>query len=154
MSCEQNTIIDEGLWESFQELMDTDDDYTYLVLSHYPEMHHCIKTGRDYEIYEKAFDALLNYDYEGMIEDMKKVIRRYYNKEIMKETEKYNENLIKYRKLIKSQDLLRDVYCTENGVSTNILRALDVLFSVTINEFGKEHNLGFVSGTAKKMVTI
>jgi hypothetical protein len=72
----------------------------------------------------------------------------------MKETEKYNENLIKYRKLIKSQDLLRDVYCTENGVSTNILRALDVLFSVTINEFGKEHNLGFVSGTAKKMVTI
>jgi len=66
------------------------------------------------------------------------------------QTIKYNENLIKYRKLIESQDLLREVYCTQNGISENILRALDVLFSVAINEFGKEHDLGFISGTAKK----
>jgi hypothetical protein len=66
------------------------------------------------------------------------------------QTIKYNENLIKFRKLIESQDLLREVYCTQNGISENILRALDVLFSVAINEFGKEHDLGFISGTAKK----
>lgn len=78
MSCEQNTIIEEGLWEAFEELMETDFDYQYLVLSHYSEMILCVKNGRAYEIYEKAFDALLEFDYEGMCNDMKRTIRLYY----------------------------------------------------------------------------
>ena len=78
MSCEQNTIIEEGLWEAFEELMETDDDYQYLVVSQYPEMQWRVKEGRGYEIYEKAFDALVNFDYEGMCNDMELTIRLYY----------------------------------------------------------------------------
>lgn len=61
--------------------------------------------------------------------------------------DQFTDGRDKFRVLIASQDLLRNVMCQESGKAFTILRELDKQFSKAINAFGEIHHLGSVSNT-------
>jgi hypothetical protein len=58
---------------------------------------------------------------------------------------KPSRELIKFRKLIKAQDLIRNVYCDEENKVKRELRDIDKYLSVAINNFATQNLINSIS---------